>query len=136
MEKQASTELRRRSLVKSLVWRIIGIVWTWVGVYIILLLVPPSRRSATLIATLIVVYHHSTRMVMYYLYERFWASVAWGRDDAPSRSLSTKEKVLWGAGTAVALAVIFYLLLYVSPKIKEQQSTRKPAETTGSSAQE
>jgi len=29
-------EARRRTLVKSLVWRLIGIVWTWVGAYFII----------------------------------------------------------------------------------------------------
>ena len=126
-------ELHRRSLVKSLLWRVIGVVWTWIGAYIILLLVPPSHRSAALIATLIVVYHHTTRMIMYYAYERFWASVAWGRDVAPS-PMSRREKVLWSAGTIVSLAVIFFLLLGVNPKIKKDQSANVPVEATTESA--
>ena len=110
-------ELRRRSLAKALLWRIIGVVWTWVGAYIILQFVPPSRNSAALIATLIVVYHHSTRMVMYYVYERVWASVAWGHGMAPN-PMSRREKLLWSIGTFVALALIFFLLLEVHPRIK------------------
>jgi uncharacterized membrane protein len=121
-------ELRRRSLVKSLLWRVIGVVWTWVGAYVILLLVPPTHRSAALIATLIVVYHHSTRMIMYYLYERVWASVAWGREIAP-RPMSRWEKVLWCLGTAAALALIFFLLLEVHPRIKAKQSADRPVQT-------
>ena len=116
-----SRELRRRSLVKSLLWRVIGVVWTWVGAYIILLFVPPSQRSAAFIATLIVVYHHSTRMVMYYAYERAWASVAWGRD-APARPMSRREKILWSVATAVALLLIFLLLLEVHPRVKPKAS--------------
>jgi hypothetical protein len=129
-----ANELRRRSLVKSLLWRIIGIVWTWVGAYIILLLIPPSRRSAVLIATLIVVYHHSTRMVMYYVYERFWASVSWGRDEAVV-AMSRREKVLWSVGTALALALIFFLLLEVSPRIRARQSEGNTVTATGQSVQ-
>ncbi len=113
-------ELRRRSLVKSLLWRVIGVAWTWVGAYIILLLVPPSRRSAALIATLIVVYHHSTRMIMYYAYERVWASVAWGRGVA-FKPMSRREKIAWSVGTVLALALIFFLLFQVQPKIKAKQ---------------
>jgi len=124
-------ELRRRSLVKSLVWRIIGVVWTWVGAYIIILLLPPARRSAALIATLIVVYHHSTRMIMYYLYERLWASIAWGREASPQR-MTRRAKILWTRGTAAALAFIFFLLLEVHPKVKARQSTTKPAAVTTS----
>jgi len=129
MGDQKATELRRRSLVKSLVWRIIGVVWTWVGAYIILLLIPPSRRTAALIATLIVVYHHSTRMVMYYAYERIWASVAWGRD-VPARALSVREKLAWLVGTVATLALIFFLLLYVSPRIKVKPSAGQEGQAT------
>ena len=132
MAEAKSNELRRRSLVKSLLWRVIGIVWTWVGAYLILLLVPPARRSAALIATLIVVYHHSTRMIMYYAYERIWASVAWGRNVAPN-PMSRREKLAWLVGTVLTLALIFYLLLEVSPKIKQRQSAPKPAATTTTS---
>ena len=110
-------ELRRRSLVKSLLWRVIGVIWTWVGAYFILLLIPPSRRSAALIATVIVVYHHSTRMVMYYAYERIWASVSWGRL-APAEPMSRRERIAWAIGTFAVLCLIFFLLLYVSPRIK------------------
>jgi hypothetical protein len=133
MAEAKSNELRRRSLVKSLLWRVIGIVWTWVGAYVILLLVPPARRSAALIATLIVVYHHSTRMVMYYAYERVWASVAWGRSVAAS-PMSRREKLAWSLGTVLTLAVIFYLLLEVSPKIKQGQAGPKPAAVTTTDA--
>jgi len=118
--------LHRRSLVKSLLWRVIGVVWTWVGAYIILLFVPPSRKSAALIATLIVVYHHSTRMIMYYAYERIWASIKWGRSAAPS-PMSRKEKLAWSLGTVVALVLIFFLLLEVHPRIKAKQSANKVA---------
>ena len=114
-------ELHRRTLVKSLLWRLIGIVWTWIGAYIILLIVPPSRQSAALIATLIVVYHHSTRMIMYYLYERVWASIAWGRSTSIC-PMTRKEKMLWAVGTVAALIFLFFLLLEVQPKLKEKHS--------------
>jgi hypothetical protein len=120
-EKQNMKELRRRSLVKSILWRVIGIIWTWIGAYIILLFVPASNQSAAFIATLIVVYHHSTRMIMYYAYERIWASVKWGRSAAPC-PMSVKEKILWSALTAAALALIFFLLLEVHPKAKQSAS--------------
>lgn len=58
---------------------------------------------------------------MYYAYERIWASVRWGRSAAP-HPMSTKEKVLWFVGTAAALALIFFLLLKVHPKIKARQT--------------
>jgi uncharacterized membrane protein len=104
-------------------------VWTWVGAYVILLLIPPAQRSAALIATRIVIYHHSTRMIMYYAYERIWASVAWGRD-APSRLMSGWEKIAWSAGTALALVLIFFLLLEVHPKIKAMQPANNATQSS------
>lgn len=121
-------ELRRRTVVKSLLWRIIGVVWTWIGAYIILLLVPPVHRSAAVIATLIVVYHHATRMVMYYAYERIWASVAWGRQGGAA-PMSRRTKVFWSIGTGLAVALIFILLLVVHPRIKAHQAADKRAAT-------
>lgn len=110
-------ELHRRTLVKSLLWRLVGIFWTWIGAYVIMLIVPPSGRTAALVATLIVIYHHSTRMIMYYAYERIWASIQWGRT-TEAKPMSAKEVILWSVLTAMALATIFFLLLYVQPKVK------------------
>jgi len=124
MSNSEPKELRRRSLVKSLVWRLIGVIWTWVGAYIILLSVPPAYKSAAFIAALIVVYHHSTRMIMYYVYERIWASVGWGRTSMLS-PMSKGEKFLWATSTIVALAFIFFLLLEVQPRIKGEQPSGK-----------
>jgi uncharacterized membrane protein len=110
-------DLKRRTVVKSLLWRFIGIVWTWIGAYIIVLLVPPSQQAAALIATLIVVYHHSTRMVMYYFYERIWDSISWGKTDKKIL-LSFKEKMMWAFGIVSSITMIFILIIYVSPLIK------------------
>ena len=127
MSNEKRTELRRRSLVKSLLWRVIGVLWTWIGAYIILLLIPPSRTSAALIATLIVAYHHSTRMVMYYGYERIWSSISRGRDE-PVLPMSKRDSLLWATGTVAGIMLVFYLIIFVSPRIKAKQSgggTRK-----------
>ena len=104
-------------MVKSLLWRLIGIVWTWVGAYFIILLLPEGKAKATLAATLIVAYHHSTRMVMYYFYERWWGRINWGRTENPE-PVSRREKWLWTIGTFATLALIFYLLLIVTPWLK------------------
>ncbi len=110
-------ELKRRSIVKALIWRLIGVFWTWIGAYLIILLLPPSYKTAAFIATLIVIYHHSTRMIMYYFYERIWTSVSWGRTQAV-KPMSKLEKTLWIAATIFSLAVIFFLIIYITPMIK------------------
>jgi len=115
------TELRRRTLVKSIVWRLIGVVWTWVGAYLIVLIVPAKARNAPVIATLVVAYHHSTRMVMYYAYERYWAGISWGKYDPRAEAfcpMSRRDKLLWTLGTAIAVLAIFLLIVYVGPLVK------------------
>jgi len=118
-------ELRRRTILKSLIWRIIGIVWTWIGAYFIILIVPPTWKNATVIATLIVVYHHSTRMIMYYFYERIWIATSWGKYDSEEGSfqpMSMHNKLVWIIGSSVAIGVIFILIIYVTPFIKKLSS--------------
>ena len=115
-------ELRRRSIAKSLLWRLIGIVWTWVGAYFILLLTPRRFRTASLMATAIVVYHHSTRMIMYYFYERIWGNICWGKvdeDKLETVAISPKAKLIWVFVVTVALALIFFLILCVNPLMKK-----------------
>ena len=109
-------ESRRRSLIKSILWRIVGVVWTWLGAYFIMLLVPPTYKTAALIATLIVVYHHSTRMIMYYFYERWWNSISWGKigDTTP---MNKRDIKIWTAGIVLSILFVFFLIFYVAPLI-------------------
>jgi len=114
-------ELRRRSVVKSLLWRFIGIVWTWVGAYLILLLTPEKYKTASLVATLIVMYHHSTRMIMYYLYERVWSSISWGKINGQYRaraSMSFRDCLNWTLIVLAALAILFFFILFIAPALK------------------
>ncbi|MBN2376385.1 MAG: DUF2061 domain-containing protein [Sedimentisphaerales bacterium] len=115
-------ESKRRTITKALLWRLIGIVWTWIGAYFILLLMPQKLRSASIMATAIVVYHHSTRMVMYYFYERIWNKIGWGRvdkDNPETVTISTKRMLIWIFVVVLALALIFFLILYVNPLMKK-----------------
>ena len=118
------TELKRRTIIKSLLWRIIGVIWTWVGVYIIILIVPPTWKNAPIIATLIVIYHHSTRMIMYYFYERIWSAISWGKYDKNEGkylAMSIRDKLIWTSITVAALSFIFSVIIYVAPLIKNMK---------------
>ena len=122
MSRSELTELRRRTILKSVIWRLLGIVWTWIGAYFIVLIVPPTKRNAAIIATLIVFYHHSTRMIMYYVYERVWVAISWGKYDLREgrfKPMSLQDKITWVAATLVAIALIFLLIGYVAPLIKK-----------------
>ena len=115
-------EIRRRSMVKALLWRVIGIVWTWIGAYLILLYTPEKYSKASIVASLIVIYHHSTRMVMYYFYERIWSAVSWGKvstEETQRVRMTRSAKIGWLAAVLVSLVVIFFVIIYIMPKLKK-----------------
>jgi uncharacterized membrane protein len=72
-------------MVKSIVWRIIGVFLlggiTW------------SITKDWKEMTLITVLFHSIRMVMYYFHERIWLRVKWGRVRHPLESLEVRGKL-------------------------------------------
>lgn len=123
MNNKLFTESHRRTVTKSLLWRFIGIFWTWGGAYIIILMLPKEKKNAITIATLVTAWHHSTRMVMYYLYERAWTKINWGKINYNnySEALSIKKKLQWSTGVFTAVVIIFGLLFFVTPDIKKNQ---------------
>ncbi|TMV08900.1 DUF2061 domain-containing protein [Ruegeria sediminis] len=65
-------ETRRRSVVKAIVWNIIGLAtMTLVGL--------AATGSAAIGGTLAVV-NTAIGFTMYILYERLWAGIRWGRN--------------------------------------------------------
>lgn len=77
-------EKHSRAWVKSIVWRIIGIVIlggiSWV--------ITKSWKEMTLITFVF----HGIRVVLYYFHERIWEKIRWGRIMHPLSSLPvTKE---------------------------------------------
>ena len=115
------TETRKRTLVKTVAWRLIGIVWTWIGAYLILLFTPERYRSAALLSFLIVAFHHSTRMVMYYGYERIWAGIIWGQCEEGSElagDVAWTTKLAWTAAAIGVIVLLLVIVLCVTPMVK------------------
>lgn len=70
---------RRRSLIKALSWRVVGSLDT----FLLSLLITRNGGHAALIALAELV----TKVGLYYLHERAWRRVAWGRlDAAPAKA--------------------------------------------------
>ena len=67
-----------RSLIKAVSWRVIGSLDT----FMLSLLVTGSAKWAVSIATA----EALTKIVLYYLHERAWRLVRWGRLEAPAAS--------------------------------------------------
>lgn len=74
-------DTRARSLVKSVIWRILGIVLLGLIVYLI-----TGNWAETGIIT---VTFHGIRVVMYYYFERGWERVSWGRNIPKKRRRSS-----------------------------------------------
>jgi uncharacterized membrane protein len=66
-------EQKKRSLMKSLVWRLIGI---FILGYITWLVTSNWEQT-----TIITVSFHLIRTILYYFHERVWLKIKWGIDD-------------------------------------------------------
>ncbi len=82
-EKKMSFETHTRAWIKSIVWRLLGIVILGAISWII----TRSWREMSLITILF----HSIRIVLYYLHERIWERIHWGRVKHPLSVLPVKK---------------------------------------------
>lgn len=65
------TVSKTRSLAKSLTWRVLAIIVTFASIYVL------TGEIAT--ATAGTLLTNSINFVLYYLHERVWNSVSWGK---------------------------------------------------------
>lgn len=80
------TETRKRSLTRSLVWRIIGVVF--------LAFVTYMYTGNWITTTLVTVLHHGVFIFVYYAHERFWLKVKWSSKWKPIARVFTYEVIL------------------------------------------
>lgn len=92
-------ENHTRSLVKSIIWRALGIL--------VLALITYIYTQDWITTTLITVVHHGVFILVYYLHERFWLWIEWLKDSKwkPLARVITYEIVLGN----LILGVISYL---------------------------
>lgn len=84
-EKREGFETHSRAWVKSIIWRLVGIVIlggiSWA--------ITHSWREMSLITILF----HSIRVVLYYLHERIWERIHWGRIKHPLSVLPVRRNL-------------------------------------------
>jgi uncharacterized membrane protein len=78
-------ETHARAWIKSIVWRILGIF--------ILGLISWTITHSWRDMTLITVFFHGIRVILYYLHERLWERISWGRIKHPLSHLPVKREV-------------------------------------------
>ena len=82
-------DTKARSWVKSIVWRVIGIVLLGLISY----LITGDLKEMSIITALF----HGIRVILYYFHERWWERISWGRVKHPlanipvSRSLDPED---------------------------------------------
>ncbi len=109
---EGAFETRRRTVVKTLLWRVTGVVWEWISAYIVIFFIATKYLNAALLATLIVIFYQSTRTVMYYGYERGWVNTDWGRGDQKEEKIPLRTKAAWVAGITITTVAIFYVFIF------------------------
>jgi len=82
-EKKMSCETHTRAWIKSIVWRIFGIAILGAISWI----VTHNWKEMSLITILF----HSIRVVLYYVHERIWERIQWGRIKHPLSVLPVKK---------------------------------------------
>jgi len=67
-------ESKRRSLVKSLTWRLLGLLELFAEIYIL----AGYISNILILATLIPIIHFIVRFIEYYFHERLWVRISYG----------------------------------------------------------
>ncbi len=91
-------ETHKRSLTKSIIWRIVGVIVLALITYIV------TRNWVT--TSLVTVLHHGVFLVVYYLHERTWLKIKWASRWRSLVRMTTYEFIL---GNGI-LALITYSL--------------------------
>jgi len=78
-------ESHTRAWVKSIVWRILGIVVLGAIAW----LVTHSWKEMTVITAIF----HGVRVILYYFHERVWDRISWGRTKHPLSSLPVNKEL-------------------------------------------
>ena len=66
-------ESKTRSMVKSIVWRIIAALLTWVILYLYTGQFSESAERTVIVSVVV--------MIAYYIHERVWNNVNWGKEE-------------------------------------------------------
>ncbi len=88
---------RVRSWTKSFTWRIMGIV--------ILLLLSYAITGSIKQASLITLIFHLIRVILYYMHERIWEKISWGKDSEPSNKLPFY--------TSLTILILLFLVTWI-----------------------
>jgi uncharacterized membrane protein len=84
-EEEIDMDSRKRSIAKSVSWRILGIIILGIIAYA----VTGDFKEMTIITIIF----HGIRLVLYYFHERLWERISWGKIEHPLAELRVKKKL-------------------------------------------
>ncbi len=84
-KEKTDMDKRKRSLAKSISWRIAGIILLGIIAYA----VTGNLKEMTIITIIF----HSIRLVLYYFHERLWEQISWGKIKHPLAELPVNKKL-------------------------------------------
>ena len=109
---------RKRHIAKSITWRIIGSVDTWLIGYILMRFFgevaeeeSEINQKAALAASYIAALELITKTVLYYFHERIWSSIRWIKKQQVRHIIKTISWRLVGAIDTILLVFIVYFLV-------------------------
>jgi len=111
---------RKRHIAKSITWRIIGSVDTWIIGYILIRFFGAEsidakefeiNQKAALAASYIAILELITKTILYYFHERIWSSIRWIKKQQVRHIIKTISWRLVGAIDTILLVFIVYFLV-------------------------
>jgi|TARA_B100001142_G_scaffold330074_1_gene396040 uncharacterized membrane protein len=104
---------RKRHFAKTISWRIIGTVDTWIISFILVYYFGERKDSATEAASFIAVFELVTKTILYYFHERIWYKLNFIASRQRIRHIiKTISWRLVGAIDTIALVYIVYFMLF------------------------
>ena len=106
-----------RSIVKAISWRIVGTIDTLILSYLLITFLGPffgmenNEGEALQAATYIAITEVATKMVLYFLHERFWVWLSWGTSVFDGKRKETYKRTTTKTATWRTIASLDTMLL-------------------------
>jgi len=111
------TIARKRHVAKTISWRIIGTLDTWIISFILVYYFGERKDSATDAASFIAVFELITKTILYYFHERIWYKLNFIASRQRIRHIiKTISWRLVGAIDTIVLVYIVYFILFGDTK--------------------
>ncbi|HJM16517.1 MAG TPA: DUF2061 domain-containing protein [Flavobacteriales bacterium] len=108
---------RKRHIAKTITWRIVGSVDTWLISWILIQFFGENPQEAVEAASYIASLELITKTILYYLHERVWYNLNWITDNQKLRHIiKTISWRLVGAIDTILLVFIVYYYLFNTTK--------------------